>query len=235
MPGQPPEEGAVPEPRHRSRLPRYLSFAIILASVASVAGVATFVLLFPRQAAPVTAPAPKQASTHGASSTPVNAHNNPFGLPALGSGKPAPAFSLPRLGGGAPVSLASFRGRPVIVNFFASWCTNCRAELAAYGKAYQRWGSRIAFVGIDTHDGNGAKAVPLLSAAGDRYPVGVDPNMTVAASYLVEALPTSIFVNAQGQVVGESFGAQTTSSLNAAATRLLQPSAGSSPAGGTSA
>jgi thiol-disulfide isomerase/thioredoxin len=51
--------------------------------------------------------------------------------PTLKAGTTAPAFSLPSLGGGDTVSLAAFRGTPIIVNFFASWCPDCRAELDA--------------------------------------------------------------------------------------------------------
>ena len=65
--------------------------------------------------------------------------------PVLKAGAVAPAFSLPNLQGGGPVSLSVFRGRPVIVNFFASWCQDCRSELgavAAVARATSGAGSR---------------------------------------------------------------------------------------------
>ena len=86
-----------------------------------------------------------------------------------------PAFSLPTLRAADPVSLSAFRGKPVIVNFFASWCRDCRAELAAV--ATRRPGDatgRVAVVGVDSNETSEAAAERLLAAAQAAYPVAVD-------------------------------------------------------------
>jgi thiol-disulfide isomerase/thioredoxin len=140
----------------------------------------------------------------------------------LHAGVVAPAFSLPRLGGGAPVTLASFRGSPVIVNFFASWCPDCRSELAAVGTVAAQNGGRVAVVGIDTNDGNGAAATTLLTAAHADYPVGVDTSAKVATQYLLTALPVTYFVDAQGRIVGSAFGPQSVASLSRWVGRLTK-------------
>lgn len=125
---------------------------------------------------------------------------------ALRYGTTAPTFSLPRLGGGPPVSLAADRGRDVIVNFFASWCSHCRAELAAFAAVGRLSADRVAMVGVDTDDPATAQVERLLAAARTTYPVGLDPKAQVAAHYLVTALPVTYFIGPRGQVLGEAFG-----------------------------
>ncbi len=133
--------------------------------------------------------------------------------PVLHPGAPAPSFSLPRLGGGPPVVLSSLRGSPVIVNFFASWCPDCRSELAAIGTVADQNIGRVAVVGIDSNDGNGTAAATLLAAAHAAYPVGLDTSAHVASEYLLTALPVTYFVNAEGRIVGSALGPQSVASL----------------------
>ena len=140
--------------------------------------------------------------------------------PVLHPGATAPAFSLPRLGGGPPVLLSSLRGSPVIVNFFASWCPNCRSELAAIGTVAGQNIGRVAVVGIDSNDGNGTAAAKLLAAAHAAYPVGVDTSAHVASEYLLTALPVTYFVNAYGRIVGSALGPQSVASLRRWVNRL---------------
>jgi thiol-disulfide isomerase/thioredoxin len=140
--------------------------------------------------------------------------------PVLHPGTAAPSFSLPRLGGGAPVVLSSLRGSPVIVNFFASWCPDCRSELAAIGTVADQSVGRVAVVGIDSNDGNGAAAAKLLAAAHATYPVGVDTSAKVASEYLLTALPVSYFVSADGRILGSALGPQSVASLRRWVVRL---------------
>jgi thiol-disulfide isomerase/thioredoxin len=133
--------------------------------------------------------------------------------PVLHAGAAAPSFSLPRLGGGPPVVLSSLRGSPVIVNFFASWCPNCRSELAAIGAVADQNIGRAAVVGIDSNDGNGAAAAKILAAAHATYPVGVDTSAKVASEYLLTALPVTYFVSADGRILGSALGPQNVASL----------------------
>jgi cytochrome c biogenesis protein CcmG/thiol:disulfide interchange protein DsbE len=137
----------------------------------------------------------------------------------LKAGTVAPAFSLPRLSGGVPVSLAGFRGTPVILNFFASWCPHCRAELDAVATVARETSGRVAVVGVDTNDTSSA-AARLVAAAHGTYPVGVDAHAKVASAYLLTALPVTYFVNAQGRVVGYALGSQTVASLDRWVKRL---------------
>jgi cytochrome c biogenesis protein CcmG/thiol:disulfide interchange protein DsbE len=138
----------------------------------------------------------------------------------LHPGTSAPNFSLPRLGGGANVSLASFKGTPVIINFFASWCPHCRSELGTMGQVATKDAGQVAVVGVDSNDGEGVAAEKLLTAAHDTYPVGLDTSAQVASKYLLTALPVTYFINAQGRVVGSALGAQSLSSLEHWSSRL---------------
>lgn len=157
----------------------------------------------------------------GSQKSPVNPQSPFAGLARVPTGRPAAAFSVPRLGGGPPVSLAAFRGKPVVLNFFASWCTDCRAELKAFGTVSSQARSKVSFVGIDTNDTASVRSIQaLLASEGDHYPVGQDPNVAVASKYLVSGLPTTFFINADGRVVGQAFGAQTVKSLQGWVHRL---------------
>ena len=138
----------------------------------------------------------------------------------LAPGTIAPAFSLPNIQGRDPVSLSAFQGKPVIVNFFASWCRDCRAELTAVATVARESTGRVAVLGVDSNDTSEAAADRLLSAAHAAYPVAVDAHASVATQYLVQALPVTYFLNATGHVVGAALGPQTALSLERWVARL---------------
>lgn len=173
---------------------------------AAVAGLVAYAVT-PRPAAVVG------AAPAAASASPTRRAGPGAGRAALPAGRPAPGFSLPRLGGGPSVSLAAEHGHPVVLSFFASWCPDCRKELAAFA-AVSRDRGPVRFLAVDTADHQPGKARELLRRAGDRYPVGTDPQARVAnGKYLVNALPATVFISARGRIAGEVFGAQTVKSL----------------------
>ncbi len=134
-------------------------------------------------------------------------------LPTLAPNAKAPGFRLPRLGGGGDVSLASYTGRPVVLNFFGSYCTFCQQELNAFAAVSSKSHS-VAFVGIDVEEPSPGKAISMMRTAGDLYPTGLDPDGTVATEYDVQGLPVTVAIDASGRVVGVSVGAQTVASLD---------------------
>lgn len=144
----------------------------------------------------------------------------------LKAGTLAPDFSLPALSGGDPVSLSSFRGTPVIVNFFASWCPDCRQELAAVASVAGANSANVHVVGVDSNESSDATAIKLLSQAHATYPVALDNSAKVATQYLVQALPVTYFLDAQGRVVGAALGPQTVPSLERWVHRLEKSGAG---------
>ena len=137
----------------------------------------------------------------------------------LRSGERAPAFRAARLGGGAAIVYAGHSNEPVVMNFFASWCSNCVAELAAFSSvSHATTGTR--FVGVDSDDSSPASAMRLLRQAGIAYPVGLDSSGAIADRYLVSALPVTFFIAANGTVKGELFGAASAVELRSWVARL---------------
>ncbi len=145
---------------------------------------------------------------------------------SLGGGSaPLPAasnFSVPVLGSpGQRLSLSGFAGKPVIVNFFASWCTPCQRETPLLASFYRGAHGRVAIVGIDVNDPAGP-AQAFIRKTGVSYPIGVDaPPMPTAGAYDVNGLPQTFFLNAQHLVVKRVFGAVTRQQL-ATGTALMQ-------------
>ncbi len=133
--------------------------------------------------------------------------------PALAHGATAPAFSIARLGAGSPVTYHAPTTEPVVLQFFASWCTDCQAELRAFASASRALGDRVTFLGVDVNEPNPAYAKRLLDAAGDDYPTGVDPYAIVAGHYKVVDLPETVYIDPAGHVVNVGFGTQTIADL----------------------
>ncbi len=127
----------------------------------------------------------------------------------------APAFSLPLLGdeSGQQVALSKYRGQPLIVNFFASWCEPCKTETPLLAKFYRAAKGKVALVGLDENDTLG-NATSFTRANGVSYPVGWDPHFAVASAYGVNALPQTFFLNARHQIVDRIFGPVTLASLH---------------------
>jgi thiol-disulfide isomerase/thioredoxin len=142
-----------------------------------------------------------------------------IGLIGTGSGqkgKPvaAAAFSLPALGhAGQQVALGGYRGQPLIVNFFASWCEPCQRETPLLAAFYRTEKGKVALVGLDENDVVG-HATTFTQKEGVSYPVGWDPGGAAATAYGVNALPQTFFLNAKHQVVDRVFGAVTLDDLH---------------------
>jgi cytochrome c biogenesis protein CcmG/thiol:disulfide interchange protein DsbE len=141
----------------------------------------------------------------------------------IGSGRSAPRhlsvarnFTLSALGHpGQHVSLASFAGRPVIVNFFASWCEPCKRETPLIARSYRTTHGHPAVIGIDVND-SAAAAEAFVRKNGVAYPVGTDPlPMNTAIAYRLPGLPATFFLNARHQIVKRVFGALTPATLAA--------------------
>jgi thiol-disulfide isomerase/thioredoxin len=127
----------------------------------------------------------------------------------------AKAFTLGLLGhAGQHVSLGGFAGRPLIINFFASWCAPCKRETPLLARFYAEHGGRDLIIGIDANDEAGP-AEKFVQAAGVTYPIGFDPfPAPVTTSYGVYGLPQTFFLNAQHRIVKHVLGDVTVTDLN---------------------
>jgi cytochrome c biogenesis protein CcmG, thiol:disulfide interchange protein DsbE len=137
------------------------------------------------------------------------------GSPAAPAADPAaPAFSFSVLGhSGQQISLSDYAGKPLIVNFFASWCTPCQQETPLLARFYRAEHGKVALVGLDENDVVG-NALAFTRAKGVTYPVGWDPQLTAAYAYGVGGLPQTFFLNAKHQIVDRIYGAVTQADLS---------------------
>lgn len=120
-----------------------------------------------------------------------------LGAPGLRPGRVAPDFSLTTFDG-AIVRLSDYRGRPVVLNFWASWCPPCRAEAPALSKVATVKSDQVAFLGIDVRDRE-AKARAFVTEFAVPYPNGPDPG-GVEAQYRGVGIPYTVFIAADGTV-----------------------------------
>jgi len=115
---------------------------------------------------------------------------------------------------GTPFSLAKLRGKPVFINFWASWCAPCRREAPQLRSFTSTLGGRASFVGVAIQSPH-KKAVSFARKAGWRYPILGVQCCDLGDSYGVVYMPTTIVVNGKGQVVDRLIGAQTAARLRA--------------------
>ena len=125
----------------------------------------------------------------------------------------AAGFTLPALGeAGQQVSLSQYAGKPVIVNFWASWCPPCQQETPLLASWYKQQHGHVNLLGLDEND-TSANALKFAHAKGVTYPIGFDPSVKSALSYNVDALPQTFFLNAQHRIVYHIAGAVTKAEL----------------------
>lgn len=145
----------------------------------------------------------------------ITAIGSTSAAPAKAPAQPsAPAFTLPVLGHpGEHVSLAGFAGRPVILNFFASWCGPCQKETPLLARFYRAAHGSVTLIGVDANDKTPA-AVKFTRAAGVSYPIAFDPYpMHTTLSYGISGLPQTFFLDARHHIVKRVFGAVTMQGL----------------------
>jgi cytochrome c biogenesis protein CcmG, thiol:disulfide interchange protein DsbE len=133
--------------------------------------------------------------------------------------KPAPAFALQSIDG-KPVSLESLHGKVVVLNFWASWCTSCRAEHGYLLDADRAYGSKgVALIGVMYQDSASA-ARSFLQQYGGGWPVVNDPGQRTAVDYGVIAVPETYFIDRRGIIRYKSAGPVTPDLLTRQLTRL---------------
>ncbi len=107
--------------------------------------------------------------------------------------------------GGSPATLADYRGKPLVLNFWAAWCPACVAEMPSFQKVHENLGGEVIFLGLDVRDTRSA-ADALIERTGVTYLLGEDPDGAILASFDGIAMPTTIFIDAEGNVVGRHSG-----------------------------
>ena len=136
-------------------------------------------------------------------------------------GKLAPNFRL-RTAGGEEVRLAELRGRPVFLNFWATWCLFCVGEMSAMQKLADRYDDRVAVLGVNVGE-DAERARRFAAEAGVRYPLLLDADRAVTEAYRVRAMPTSLFVDGDGVIRSAKFGPLTPPEMEEHLAPLLAP------------
>jgi cytochrome c biogenesis protein CcmG/thiol:disulfide interchange protein DsbE len=120
--------------------------------------------------------------------------------PAIGG--PAPSFTLNRVDATGKLDLASLRGKPVVLNFWASWCGPCKNEATMLEQASQKYRKQgVVFIGVDYHDVT-SDARRFLTHHGVTYPSVQDGSGLIADRYGVSAVPETYFIDRRGRLVG---------------------------------
>ncbi|HEY7004191.1 MAG TPA: TlpA disulfide reductase family protein [Gaiellaceae bacterium] len=116
---------------------------------------------------------------------------------------PAPLFTLPQLGSGKDVALASYRGKAIVLNFWASWCGPCKEEAPMLESAWNRYKDKgVVVVGVDAQDFD-VDAQRFVDRAGITYPILRDRHGSTLGHYGVTGFPETWFIDRQGRLVGE--------------------------------
>lgn len=115
-------------------------------------------------------------------------------------GDEAPSFSAPLLSGGGTSSLAEHRGRPLVLNFWASWCEPCKAEAPLLDEAHDAYRGRVSFLGVDVRDARtDARAFVAEHQIG--YPSVRDETRTIARAYGLTGQPETFLIDSEGIVI----------------------------------
>ena len=110
---------------------------------------------------------------------------------------------------GNPVHLSDCIDTPVILNFWASWCSPCQSEMPDFEEAYQQYGDEIQFMMINLTDGDREtveSAQRFIDEAGYTFPVFFDTELSAAMAYGTNSIPATYFVNAEGNLVAYGIG-----------------------------
>lgn len=115
------------------------------------------------------------------------------------SGDPAPDFAAPLLDGDGTLALSDLEGRPVVLNFWASWCAPCEQEAPVLEAAYERYGDDVAFVGVNIRDSR-SDALAFASRFGAGYPDVRDEGRAIERAYGLTGQPETFFIAADGSI-----------------------------------
>ena len=119
---------------------------------------------------------------------------------------PAADFALPLFSGGE-ITLASLKGKPVVINFWSSWCPPCRDEAPTLEKTWRLYRERgVTFLGVDIQDKE-EDALAFVEEYDITYPNGRDLNGRITIDYGVSGIPITFFVDREGMIVSRWVGA----------------------------
>lgn len=107
--------------------------------------------------------------------------------------------------GHPPVRLLDFQGKPVVLNFFGSWCSPCLREMPDFQAVSEKYKGKVAFIGVTFSDTR-PQAEEVLRRTGVTYPAAFDPENKVALAYALTGMPTTLFISPKGELLERAQG-----------------------------
>ena len=150
----------------------------------------------------------------------VGLGKNPQAIESPLVGRTAPSFTLREVGTGQAINLEQYRGRPVVLNFWATWCGPCYEEHPVL-VSNARSTPNVQFLGVvfqDTED----KIQRFLNDRGSAYPTVIDDAGKTAIAYGVGGVPETFFLDASGKIVAKFSGPMTTDVLQANLAKVMR-------------
>lgn len=108
---------------------------------------------------------------------------------------------------GSEANLADFAGTPLVVNFWASWCPACVAEMPDFETVHDAFGDQVVFLGMNMQETDAQAAAELVDQTGVSYQLGLDPDGRIFNTFGGIAMPTTVFIDAEGNIVKTHAGA----------------------------
>lgn len=102
---------------------------------------------------------------------------------------------------GESQQLEDLVGRPVVLNFWASWCPACISEMPSFAEVHRRLGDQVEFIGVNMQEVDMDAALALVEQTGVEYRLVHDPNGSIYRQFGGVAMPTTVFINSDGEVV----------------------------------
>lgn len=136
----------------------------------------------------------------------------------------APDFTVYDREGGT-LKLSDLRGKPAVVNFFASWCGPCKIEMPYFEEAYQAHGEEITFLMVNLNAfGNDTKekAEAMVADGGYTFPVYFDTDGEATLAYAIRSMPMTLFVSPEGELVGRKIGAISKAELDRTIAAMIE-------------
>ena len=144
----------------------------------------------------------------------LNLGHDPAAIASPLIGKPAPSFTLKAVGTGETIDVATLRGKPTVINFWATWCGPCYEEHPVLVQNARVLGRDVQFVGVVFNDTE-QKIQAFLDQRGSAYPTLLDEQGKTAVAYGVGGVPETFFLDRNGTIVAKYAGPLTTEELQA--------------------